>query len=144
MLVSDKLKIIFSHIPKSGGGAFRSAMIAAGSAKVVGRHHDKFSDEVIEKHPTYRRVIIVRNSYEMAVSNYRQYLTRCYADGTRAPKADKAHRSYFNGLNAKQQAKHLRVASKKHPFKEHADRLWPALAQQNTPSVLRIFCIITN
>ena len=75
MLVSDRFKLLFVHIPKTGGSTIRHLIWTADdSAYTYKRHHAIMTEEDADKFKDYYKFTVVRNSYKMCASLYR-YMT---------------------------------------------------------------------
>lgn len=73
MFVSDKLKLVFVHIPKTSGASV-TRMIKAKydtSAYQVDLMHCPMNREYVEQYKDYHKFTIVRNSWETCASCYR-------------------------------------------------------------------------
>lgn len=79
-LVNHDLKLIFTHIPKTGGGSFRNAITDGYNVDNVGGklpqdgYHGIIKEDLIQQYPDYHKVVIVRNPFTAAVSGYRMKL----------------------------------------------------------------------
>ena len=71
MLVCDSLKLLYAHIPKTGGAAFKGAISKVAKIRSESKYHSRIVNA--EKYPDYHKVTIVRNSYEITVSRWRFY-----------------------------------------------------------------------
>lgn len=73
MLVSDKHKLVFVHVPKAGGSSVRRAILSVDKkAYEYKEHHGVLSQEDVDhKFKDYFKFGIVRNSYQSCASCYR-------------------------------------------------------------------------
>lgn len=72
MFVSHKLKLIFTHIPKTAGASLRSAIKRIDNkAEEIGQYHSRLTRTIKRQYPGYKTITIVRNSYQIVVSRYR-------------------------------------------------------------------------
>lgn len=71
MLVSDKFKIAFVHIPKTGGSSFKSILKSNdGHSASLGHFHQPITP-FVEQLKGYEKIAVVRNSWQMCASCYR-------------------------------------------------------------------------
>lgn len=102
MLISHKLKIIFSHIPRTAGGSFRDMIKKLDSeTQELGHYHSRISKKVRQKYPNYATVTIVRNSYHMLASRYRYQVLHYRKKGKRLRQSFKQYysRAQLMGMN---------------------------------------------
>jgi hypothetical protein len=72
MLISDKLKLIFIQIPKTGSSALRNAILAKDpSSRTERDRHNTLTQEIVDQYPGYFKIVVVRNTYERLSSWYR-------------------------------------------------------------------------
>ena len=72
MLISHKLKLIFTHIPKTAGASFRASLKRLDNkTEELGHYHSKLTRKIRQQYPNYKTITIVRNSYKIVVSRYR-------------------------------------------------------------------------
>lgn len=71
-LVSNKAKLIFQHIPKTGGASFKGAIKDYDKDSFnEGSYHGVITRDLANKYPNYYKITVVRNSYTALVSMYR-------------------------------------------------------------------------
>ena len=69
MIVSHELKLLFVHIPKTGGGTIAKIIRDQDpSFDVIGSSHMGLSPEVAEKYKDYFKFCFVRNPWEQVIS----------------------------------------------------------------------------
>ena len=72
MLVSDKYKVLFVHIPKAGGSCIRKMMWTVDpQCYEYKKHHSVLDEADANNFSDYFKFAIVRNSYELCASFYR-------------------------------------------------------------------------
>ncbi|MFW6130637.1 MAG: hypothetical protein ACOC56_05570 [Atribacterota bacterium] len=72
MIISHKLKLIYSHIPKTAGSSMKNAIQSIDpNAKNIKHYHSIIKRGIINKYPNYNKITIVRNSYQIVASRYR-------------------------------------------------------------------------
>ena len=72
MILSHKYKLLFVHIPKTGGAAIgRTIFKSDHDAKVLGNTHFGITKETAEQYKDYFKFSVVRNPYIINVSAYR-------------------------------------------------------------------------
>ena len=77
MLISDKYKIGFIHIPRTGGGSMKQAIISADkTAHRVGIYHQPITVKLHNDYKDYHKFAIARNSWELIVSFYRYFVEK--------------------------------------------------------------------
>jgi hypothetical protein len=71
--VSDKCKLLFFHIPKTGGASLKKGILDydPSAHHCEGGYHGMFEEKILEKYSDYYKIIIVRNSYQLLASRYR-------------------------------------------------------------------------
>jgi len=75
MFVSDKYKILFVHIPKTGGSAIRQMMFRGDqNCYKYNGHHPVMTKADAVRFKDYYKFAVVRNSYRLCASVYR-YMT---------------------------------------------------------------------
>jgi hypothetical protein len=71
-LISHKLKLIFAHVPKTGGASIKTAILKMDpGAEMVNDYHSVISREIIEEYKDYYKFTIARNSWNAMSSRYR-------------------------------------------------------------------------
>lgn len=71
MVVSDSLKAMFVHIPKTGGGAVATWMGSVGTYEAVGHAHSVMTADVRRAYEGYKIFTVMRDPLELYVSDYR-------------------------------------------------------------------------
>ncbi len=72
MLISDKHKVVFVHIPKTGGSVIRRLMIRSDrNCYEYKAHHAPITPRDAEKMTGYFKFAVVRNSYDLCASGFR-------------------------------------------------------------------------
>jgi len=69
-LINHTHKIIFTHIPKNAGSSVRKAL-SSGKCENVGKMHLPLNLELTNKYPDYKKLFVIRNSWQAMVSMYR-------------------------------------------------------------------------
>lgn len=72
MIVSNKYKLLYVHIPKTGGSTLR-AIIQMNDPRAIqpAEYHQPITPELHKKYEQFLRVVVVRNSWEICASCYR-------------------------------------------------------------------------
>ena len=71
MIVTDKFKIAFIHIPKTGGSSFKRILQSNDhSARTLGNFHQPI-EPFVDQLKDYTKIAIVRNSWQICASCYR-------------------------------------------------------------------------
>ena len=77
MFISNKYKIGFVHIPKTGGGTIKASLSKIDrEAFKIGNYHQKLTTDIAIKYSNYVKFCIVRNSWEAIISFYRYFVER--------------------------------------------------------------------
>lgn len=72
MLVSPKYKLLYVHIPKTGGTSFKKLIKRNDSKSYEHKnYHAPLRKEDHDKFKDYNKIVIVRNSFELCASCYR-------------------------------------------------------------------------
>ena len=77
MIISNKFKLLFVHIPKNGGGSIKKSIIEADykAFKYIG-YHRSLTKGICDKFPFHYKFTVVRNSWEAIESFYRYFVVR--------------------------------------------------------------------
>lgn len=70
MIVCEKEKIIFYHVPKTAGTSIKTVLINLGGKKWITHVAAKFSKNYVDDFNSYVKVAVIRNPYSRTVSWY--------------------------------------------------------------------------
>ena len=85
MLISDKYKLLFVHVPKTGGSCIRKMMRSMDpECHECKGHHSILDEDYANRFSDYYKFAVVRNSYKLCSSFYR-FMTEKIEDDRQEP-----------------------------------------------------------